>query len=161
MVFFFDLRRSARSEESSSRAPTCASTTKSTTSASSIAISAPAVIFSEMPSGLTSQPPVSIKTKVLPFHSASYLTRSRVTPGVSSTMASRRPIIRFTSVDFPTLGRPIIATLGNPRSERSLAHCQITSTTSGRSSRVESISRASSAIRNGEIFRVESIRSRS
>ena len=114
-----------------------------------------------MPSGLTSHPPVSISMNDRPFHSASYLTRSRVTPGVSSTIASRRPMIRLTKVDFPTLGRPIIATFGSPSRDRSLAHCQITSTTSSKSRSVESISKESSAIRNGEIALVESIRSRS
>src|SRR5207237_3397451 len=36
--------------------------------------------------------------------------RSRVSPGVSSTSASRRPTSRLNSVDFPTFGRPRIAT---------------------------------------------------
>src|SRR3712207_9018550 len=39
--------------------------------------------------------------------------RSRVTPGVSWTTAARRPRIRSTSVDLPTLGRPTIATTGS------------------------------------------------
>ena len=38
--------------------------------------------------------------------------RSRVTPGCSSTIASRRPTMRLTSVDLPTFGRPTIATTG-------------------------------------------------
>ena len=159
ITFLCDLRSKVKRDSSSSSAPTWASTTKSTKSDSAIASSAPAVIFSEIPSGLTSQPPVSINKNVRPFHSASYLTRSRVTPGVSSTIASLRPIMRFTSVDLPTFGRPITATFGSPSNLRLLAHCQITSTTSGRSKAVESISNASSAIFSGEIFLVESISS--
>ena len=49
-----------------------------------------------------------------PFQSASTSLRSRVTPGRSSTMASRRPMIRLTRVDLPTLGRPTMATVGRP-----------------------------------------------
>ena len=37
--------------------------------------------------------------------------RSRVTPGVSSTSASRRPASRLNSVDLPTFGRPTMATV--------------------------------------------------
>jgi hypothetical protein len=37
--------------------------------------------------------------------------RSRVTPGVSSTSATRRPARRLNKVDFPTFGRPTIATV--------------------------------------------------
>lgn len=33
--------------------------------------------------------------------------RSRVTPGVSSTMAARRPVSLLKSMDLPTFGRPI------------------------------------------------------
>ena len=125
-------------------------------SASAIAASEPAVIFSDIPSGATSQPPVSIIINRRPFHSASYFTRSRVTPGVSSTIASRLPIIRFTNVDLPTFGRPITATLGNPNKLLRVSHSQIKSTTSSRSSSVESSSSASSAGRRGDIFLVES-----
>src|SRR5687767_9006901 len=38
--------------------------------------------------------------------------RSRVTPGVSSTTAWRRPMMRLTRVDLPTFGRPTTATTG-------------------------------------------------
>src|ERR1019366_2044418 len=65
-----------------------------------------------MPVASTSQPPVSTRVNRVPVNSASYATRSRVTPGTSSTTASRRPRIRLTSVDLPTLGRPMIATTG-------------------------------------------------
>jgi hypothetical protein len=58
------------------------------------------------------QPPVSTRRKRCPVHSASTSLRSRVTPGSSSTMASRRPMMRLSSVDLPTLGRPMMATMG-------------------------------------------------
>src|ERR1044071_6518842 len=38
--------------------------------------------------------------------------RSRVTPGLSCTTASRRPRMRFTRVDLPTLGLPTTASTG-------------------------------------------------
>src|SRR5690349_9274490 len=39
--------------------------------------------------------------------------RSRVTPGVSSTMAMGRPAMRLKSVLFPTLGLPTMAKTGS------------------------------------------------
>src|SRR5262249_30721435 len=39
--------------------------------------------------------------------------RSRVTPGVSRTIALRLPIRRLKRVDLPTFGRPTIATTGS------------------------------------------------
>src|SRR5690348_15681792 len=39
--------------------------------------------------------------------------RSRVMPGSSPTIARRSPVIRLKSVDFPTLGRPTITTVGS------------------------------------------------
>src|SRR6266850_141871 len=53
-------------------------------------------------------PPVSTRVKARPRHSASAVTRSRVTPGRSWTMAMRRPTIRLKSADFPTFGRPTL-----------------------------------------------------
>ena len=44
--------------------------------------------------------------------------RSRVTPGSASTMAARRPTRRLNRVDFPTLGRPTIATVTTTKSPR-------------------------------------------
>src|SRR5579872_6975489 len=38
--------------------------------------------------------------------------RSRVVPGISSTIAMRSPIMRLKNVDLPTFGRPTIATSG-------------------------------------------------
>ena len=90
------------------------------------------------------------------FHSHSYCTRSRVTPGVSSTIASRLPRNLLMSVDLPTLGRPRIATIGKPRRFRSFNNSQMRSTVSSKSRSVESITTASSAAVNGETARVES-----
>src|SRR5258706_15888886 len=42
----------------------------------------------------------------------SVVTRSRVTPAVGSTMAMRRPASQLKTEDFPTLGRPTMATTG-------------------------------------------------
>src|SRR5581483_7682392 len=39
--------------------------------------------------------------------------RSRVMPGRSPTIARREPMMRLKSVDFPTFGRPMIATTGS------------------------------------------------
>src|SRR3954466_8436991 len=58
-----------------------------------------------------STPPVSISRKRWSRHSQISSLRSRVTPGVSWTTAARDPVSRFTSVDFPTLGKPTIATV--------------------------------------------------
>ena len=113
----------------------------------------------EIPSGLDSQPPVSITINRLPPHSHSYCTRSRVTPGVSSTIASRLPINRFINVDFPTFGRPRIPTIGNPSKLRSRNNSQTRSTVSSKFNSVESIKTASEAIASGETFLVESMRS--
>ena len=57
-------------------------------------------------------PPVSIRVNFHFCHSQSAYTRSRVTPGVSSTMATRRPTIWLKKVDLPTFGRPTMATRG-------------------------------------------------
>ena len=59
-----------------------------------------------------SMPPVSTRENLRPHHSASPKMRSRVTPGVSSTMESRCPTILLNKVDLPTLGRPTMATIG-------------------------------------------------
>ena len=79
---------------------------------------------------------------------------------MSSTIASLRPKKRLIKVDLPTLGRPNIATIGSPRSERWRSSSQIRSTVSSRSRFVESTSTASNAIARGETVRVESIESR-
>src|SRR5215207_9557933 len=97
---------------STSVMPTVASTTKSTASATWIATSACAAMRSAIPRASGSQPPVSTTVNARPFQIASYDTRSRVTPGTFSTTASRRPMMRLTKVDLPTLGRPITARTG-------------------------------------------------
>src|SRR3546814_2245629 len=48
-----------------------------------------------------------------PSRVASPSRRSRVTPGRSSPSASFLPTSRLNRVDFPTLGRPIIAMMGS------------------------------------------------
>ena len=45
---------------------------------------------------------------------ARYVTRSRVTPAVGSTMAIRLPASQLKRLDLPTLGRPTIATCETP-----------------------------------------------
>ena len=114
----FAARRSTLATWSSSSVmPTVTSTTNSTRSASAMArsaclltcrVSAPG----PSPAGVANQPPVSTTTNSRPFQSATSSLRSRVTPGCSSTIASRRPTKRLTSVDFPTFGRPTTATTG-------------------------------------------------
>ena len=53
----------------------------------------------------------SISVKAWFCHSQSAYTRSRVTPGVSSTIDIRLPAILLKNVDLPTLGRPTTATI--------------------------------------------------
>jgi hypothetical protein len=50
--------------------------------------------------------------KLRPAQSASNCRLSLVTPGISSTTAVLDPMILLTRVDFPTLGRPTMATTG-------------------------------------------------
>ena len=102
---------------SSSVTPTVASPTNSTTSASASATSAWRLTWrargcAPSPDVGASHPPVSTTRKRRPFHSATSSFRSRVTPGSSCTIASRRPTNRLTNVDFPTFGRPTTATTG-------------------------------------------------
>ena len=59
----------------------------------------------------SSRPAVSTMVKARSASRASPSRRSRVTPGSSSTSASLRPTSRLNSVDLPTFGRPMIATL--------------------------------------------------
>src|SRR4051812_738006 len=108
-----DLRRRLATRSSSSVTPMAASTTRRTTSASLMARSACRLTWASMPSWAAIHPPVSTSRNSRPFQSASRIFRSRVTPGRSSTIASRRPTIRLTNVDLPTLGRPTTATRGS------------------------------------------------
>ena len=61
--------------------------------------------------GFVSRPAVSSSLKVSPWRFASPSRQSRVTPGVSSTIAACLPVSRLNSVDLPTFGRPAIATV--------------------------------------------------
>lgn len=82
------LRRSIRTAASSTSVePTIASTTNSTTSAVTTAVSACAAMAAARSLASGSQPPVSTTVNCRPAHCASYGTRSRVTPGTSSTTA--------------------------------------------------------------------------
>ena len=119
-------RSNPATRASSSVTPTVASTTNSTASASRMAFSLCRLTLSSSVSPPAIQPPVSTSVKSRPCQDASTSLRSRVTPGRSSTIASRRPRIRFISVDLPTFGRPTMATTGvidppPPRSGRRAA----------------------------------------
>src|SRR5215469_15534487 len=119
---FLDRLRTAATAASASVTPTTASTTNNTASAASTAVRACAATRAAsdaVPSSDGSQPPVSTIVKARPRQVASYVTRSRVTPGVSSTTAWRLPKILLTSVDLPTLGRPTTASTGAAASGRS------------------------------------------
>ena len=106
------LRSRWAARASSSVTPTVASTTKRTTSAQRKASSAWWDTFRSSSEPFASQPPVSTARKSRPRQLASTSLRSRVTPGRSSTIATRLPTILFNRVDLPTFGRPTIATRG-------------------------------------------------
>ena len=93
--------------------PVLMSQTKTITVAVPMAISACSRmkerIWSSVPG---SMPPVSTMSKTRFRHSHWAYSRSRVTPGVSSTMDSRCPHSLLNSMDLPTLGRPTMATNG-------------------------------------------------
>ncbi len=82
-------RSTSATRLSSSVTPTMASTTKSTASASRDGLLALAADLGVEASPPGSQPPVSTSRKGTPCHSASTSLRSRVTPGFSSTIATR------------------------------------------------------------------------
>ena len=126
-------RRSACAISSSSAVtPSRTSTMKQQTSASVIAICACSRVarVSAAISGAaffgngTSSPAVSTIVKRFPPHSTTPYRRSRVRPANASTIARRVPVRRLNSVDFPTFGRPTIATtptagaIGSPSSRR-------------------------------------------
>src|SRR5215208_3556986 len=56
-------------------------------------------------------PAVSTSTKVVPSRSRSVSIESRVVPGISETIVRSWPTRALTSDDFPTFGRPTIATV--------------------------------------------------
>ncbi len=93
--------------------PALPSTTKRIRSASSTAVSTCCRIawsIGACESG--TRPPVSTSQNFRPFHSPSPKCRSRVVPASADTIAFRPPWMRLKSVDFPTLGRPTMATVG-------------------------------------------------
>jgi hypothetical protein len=57
-------------------------------------------------------PPVSMRVQGRDVREQGAEIRSRVTPGWSWTMEILRPARRLKSADFPTLGRPTMATVG-------------------------------------------------
>src|SRR5712692_7871603 len=59
-----------------------------------------------------SSPAVSTTVNSRPRHSATPYRRSRVRPDSGSTIALRQPRLRLKRGDFPTLGRPTMATIG-------------------------------------------------
>src|SRR5436190_11173834 len=58
-------------------------------------------------------PPVSTSSKAVPRCVMMAETRSRVTPGVGSTIDSRRPASAFSRDDLPTFWRPTIVRIGS------------------------------------------------
>ena len=93
--------------------PPVRSVTMMMQSAESMAIWACSRMWASRPSSMRgSMPPVSTSRNLRPLHSQSQKMRSRVTPGVSSTMARRWPVSLLKIVDLPTLGRPTMATMG-------------------------------------------------
>jgi len=59
-------------------------------------------------------PPVSTSSTYRSCRLSRWVTRSRVTPEVGSTMAMRRPASQLKRLDLPTFGRPTITTCGIP-----------------------------------------------
>src|SRR2546430_2155034 len=55
-------------------------------------------------------PAVSTKRYARPSRAISVSTLSMVVPGMGETMERSSPTMRFSSVDLPTLGRPMMAT---------------------------------------------------
>jgi hypothetical protein len=105
------LRISAKTS-STGVTPARASSTKRQASAISTARSVSRRIRpGRLSSVASSSPAVSITVKRRSPSRASPSRRSRVTPGWSSTSASRLPTSRLNSVDLPTFGRPTMASL--------------------------------------------------
>ena len=106
------LRRSSASVRSTGVTPMRASIRNRHTSAASTARSVSARIRpGRLMSVASSSPAVSTTVKRSGPSRPSPSRRSRVTPGWSSTSASRRPTSRLNSVDLPTLGRPTMASV--------------------------------------------------
>ena len=109
-------RSQAAKCRSSAVSPALASISISARSASSSA--APVCCRSRpsrLASGPSARPAVSIAVNASgPIRPWPWM-RSRVTPGVGSTSAWRRPTSRLNRVDLPTFGRPTIATVERHR----------------------------------------------
>ena len=113
MIGFLDLRNNFATSASSSVIPVRASQTNKITSASRMAICACSRMETAILSVLAiSIPPVSIITNSLSSHSEVAYKRSRVTPGISSTMEIRSLANTLNRVDLPTFGLPTMATIG-------------------------------------------------
>jgi hypothetical protein len=135
--FFCDRRRISATSRSGAVTPESPSVRNSTASASLIATWACSRIWrmkSEeptergvLPPWVGSMPPVSTILNARPFHSASANSRSRVVPGVSSTMASLSPARRLKTCSAhvglltrATGGLVLIASRMTREAERSL-----------------------------------------
>ena len=106
------LRRKPANCSSSGVTPARASISSRATSASAAARSVWARMRPRSEVGAAvSKPAVSHTRKRRGPRRPTPSRRSRVTPGSASTMAARRPTRRLNRVDFPTLGRPTIATV--------------------------------------------------
>ncbi len=97
--------------------PARASITNISASARPIAVSVCSCIRAvSEPLAPSSRPAVSMMVNSRSPSRAFPSRRSRVTPGSSSTSASFCPTSRLNSVDFPTLGRPMMAIVKDMRS---------------------------------------------
>ena len=160
-------RRSRRaSAASSSVMPACASTTSRIRSASAIARSACSRDERLDAAGAARRSrPCRPGRSAGRATSASTSTRSRVTPGMSCAIVSRRPNSRFTSVDLPTFCRPTTATRGSARRSCGSAPAPFARRSSSaarerlvdRRGRVVSSTIASSAGSNGFTFASRSV----
>ena len=111
IVGSFARRSIVATSSSQSVTPVVTSTRKSTRSASWVAtMTCRRIASSKISSEFTTHPPVSTTENSFAFHVHLPYWRSRVVPAVSLTMARRDCVSRLKSVDFPTLGRPTIAT---------------------------------------------------
>ena len=109
----FDLSSMVAISRSAAVTPVVRSVTKTMTSAVSMANSACSRMNRSISlSVVGSMPPVSTRANSRPDQSVVAKIRSRVTPGVSTTMARRFPTSRLNSMDLPTFGRPTMATTG-------------------------------------------------
>ena len=101
-----------------SAAPIASSTT-TTTSAAAPAFSARATPSRSTGSVVSrGRPPCPTSVIRMPSSITASVSRSRVVPGTAVTIARSAPASRLNSVDFPTFGRPTMATVTPSRSSR-------------------------------------------